>query len=124
MAIKLSNQQVNALALKIKDDFEEKYILPVRKANKAIKESDAYINFFKTNKECVTITNITKDLEGSTKNYGRYICEEIREREFEKAFKTEPYIKLEKIEQEIHLATIDAVDLQSLIVLVSSTFVG
>ncbi len=56
--MKLNNTQIDALASKIKDELELEHNTPINKSNDKIKNSDAYINFIHTNKDCLEIKKI------------------------------------------------------------------
>ena len=118
MAIKLSNAQACALASKIKEEINA----PTKEHNNNILKSDEYVNFFTTNEDCKALTRIQSHLE--EKNH--YWCKElkniIRSEAFKEQFKTTAYISSDLVLNEIHLATIDAADLSSLIEAVSSKF--
>jgi hypothetical protein len=121
MTIKLSNAQVSALADKIIEAFKTEIVLPVRNFNKAIDESPEYLNFYESNEDCKTITAIQQKI-GSDPYYFGYVRSEIRRIAFADKYQKEPSLSNSKVISEIHLATIDAADVESLIKAVSAKF--
>jgi hypothetical protein len=120
MSIRLSNAQVNALAEKINQDLIASIINPVNEANRPIIESEEYKNFELTNEECITLRTIQEKYDFSSYDFNRYY-RTIKSSYFKNKLQAIPTIaSFNSIINEIHLATIDATDLDSLIKIVSS----
>lgn len=114
MAIKLSNQQVLALAGKIKEELVAIKVTPIKEANEVIYVSDAYVNFKTRNEDCITLKALEEKYDLSNYDIER-MCGIIRREFFKSQFQIVPNIDTEAIIQEIHLATIEASDLNSMI---------
>lgn len=114
MAIKLSNQQVLALAGKIKEKLVAIKVTPIIEANDSIYTSDEYKNFETWNEDCITLKNLEKKYDLDSYNIDR-ACNNIRREFFKSQIQSVPSISTDAIIQEIHLATIEASDLNSMI---------
>ena len=120
--MKLSNAQVAALANKIVFQYKETVIEPLQEKNREVQESDEYVNFEKNDAECQAIIKIAEKYK-TDKYYWQNITNAIKSKAFEGRFVKINPLSLSIVEQEIHLQTIDAADLDTLIAKVSAKFV-
>lgn len=116
--MKLSNQQIDALALELRNNL----IKPIREFNAKIYESEEYINFEKENEDCKTLEaiRIKNNIDTSyqwTQMYGI-----LKDTAFKSKLKTYDAMSYDIIRREIILSTIDSSDLESLISKVSAKF--
>ena len=125
--MKLTNQQVTALASKIKEEI----IQPFKDYNENIYNSKEYQNFISEDKDCKELLKIANKYP--TKNPSRYssssveneirsAMNEIKDYYFDDKLKKVPYINLSSVEDEIILGTIDCEGLDKLIETVKSKF--
>jgi len=119
--MKLTNQQVNALASKIKTELIAQHCTPINIANKAIMESNEYVEFTETNSDCVTIKNLRNKYNFSKYDTDRMI-NQIKDNFFRSQFKEVPSFSLNAIIDEIHLATIEIQNIDELVTKVAAKF--
>ena len=129
--MKLTNQQVSALANKIKEEI----VQPFKDYNENIYNSKEYKNFISEDKDCKELLKIANKYPSKypSKNPSRYnsscvesyiknAMSEIKDYYFDDKLKKVPSISLGDLEQEIILGTIDCEGLDKLIETVKSKF--
>ena len=116
--MKLSNQQIDALALQLRDTL----IKPIREFNAKIYESEEYINFEKENEDCKAIEAIRVKNNIDTSYQWTQISGILKTNAFKSKLKTYDAVSYDNVHREIILSTIDTTDLESLISKVSAKF--
>ena len=123
--MKLSNQQVSALANKICREVLD----PINEYNDSLRNSEEYKNFIKEDKDCKKLQEIADKYPNESKRYRSCVSDniysaqiEIKELYFDSKFKKRPNISIDMIEQEIILGTIDCEGLDDLIAKIKDKF--
>lgn len=125
--MKLTNQQVSALANKIKEEI----VQPFKDYNENIYNSKEYKNFISEDKDCKELLKIANKYpsknpsrynSSSVESYIKNAMSEIKDYYFDDKLKKVPCISLDDLEQEIILGTIDCEGLDKLIETVKSKF--
>lgn len=120
--MKLSNQQVKALAEKIKNELIIIKVNPIKEFNISIYDSEEYKNFINNDPDCLYLEELYKRINNSSKYHYEQIQSLIKNKFFESKFKKVQLIDENSIMNEIHLATIDSNDLTQLIEKVTEKF--
>ena len=108
--MKLNKQQISALAKKITTEINA----PVKKHNKAILDSEEYINFFETCPDCIELSRIKEKYSLDDYNI-RSMQGRIRNYFFGPRFIKEYNISLSKVEEDIIIETIEDVSVEDLV---------
>ena len=109
--MKLSKQQVEAIASKIKKQVVD----PINYYNSEIKNSKEYIDFETTNKDCIAINKICEKHDDTY--YSRQIISKIKNKYFENMFMPLPSFGYDNCDiiNDIILGTIEYDNLDELI---------
>lgn len=108
--MKLNKQQISALAKKITTEINA----PVKKHNKAIMDSEEYINFFETCPDCIELSRLEEKYNLDDYNI-RSMQGRIRSYFFGPRFIKEYNISSSKVEEDIIIETIEDVSVEELI---------
>lgn len=115
--MKLSNQQIDALASKIRKEI----IAPAYKFNEEVKNSDEYKNFAENDPDCILLTAMLEKYHLDSYDI-RSSISTIKNAKFENYFKSAPHASLQEIRDEIVLETIEATNLDELITKITTKF--
>ena len=109
--MKLSKQQIEAIASKIKKNITD----PINQHNNAIRSSTEYINFENTDKDCIAINNICEKY--GENYYSKQIVSKIKDKHFNDIFIKLPVFGRDNIDliNDIVLGTIEYDNLDELI---------
>lgn len=108
--MKLNKQQISALAKKITTEINA----PIKKHNKAIMDSEEYINFFETCSDCIELSKMKEKYNLNDYDI-RFIQNNIRNYFFDSKFIKEYNISSSKVEEDIIIETIEDVSVEELI---------
>ena len=116
MALKLTKDQISALARTIRSEITE----PAAEHNARIRASEEYINFEEENEDCIAIRIIAEKYDVT--QYASGFISIIKRKYFEDKFISTANISIEKIEDSITLKTIECDNIQDIISSVKSKF--
>ena len=115
MALKLTKDQISALARTIRAEITE----PITEHNARIRASEEYVNFEEENEDCIALTRIAEKCD--ILQYASGLISIIKRKYFENKLMC-TNISLEKIEDSITLKTIEYDNIQDIINSVKSKF--
>lgn len=115
--MKLSNQQIDALASKIRKEI----VAPAQKTNDELRNAKEYTTFTETDKDCITLVQLQEKYDLET-YYTKSSLERIKSKHFKNYFKSVPCVSVDEIRDEIILETIEATNLDELITKITEKF--
>lgn len=115
--MKLSNQQIDALASKIRKEITT----PAYKFNEEVRKTEEYKTFTETDKDCIIIKQL-QEKYGLESYYTNTSIDRIKNDYFKNSFKRIPEVSLGEIRDEIVLETIEATNLDELITKITAKF--